>query len=73
MILLHIIILIKELRRNGSKFTWTNKQQVHVMCVLDRVFVSTEWEMLFPMAVIQVETRIGSDHSPLLFTNGSQN
>jgi hypothetical protein len=64
---------LKELRRHGSRFTWTNKQQVPVMCVLDRVLVSTEWEMLFPMAVIQVETRIGSDHSPLLVSDGSQN
>jgi mannosylglycoprotein endo-beta-mannosidase len=64
---------LKELRRHGSRFTWTNKQQVPVMCVLDRVLVSTEWEMLFPMAVIQVETRIGSDHSPMLVTDGSQN
>jgi hypothetical protein len=39
------------------------------MCVLDRVLVSTEWEFLFPLATVKVDTRIGSDHSPLLVSD----
>ena len=31
---------LRELHRTGSRFTWTNKQNPHIMCVLDRVLVS---------------------------------
>ena len=33
-----------ELHRTGSRFTWTNRQNPPIMCVLDRVFVSNAWE-----------------------------
>ena len=31
---------LRELHRIGSHFTWTNKQNPPIMCVLDRVLVS---------------------------------
>jgi exonuclease III len=34
---------LRELHRSGSRFTWTNKQNPPIMCVLDRVLVSNEW------------------------------
>jgi hypothetical protein len=33
-----------ELQRVGARFTWPNNQDNPIRCVLDRVFVSTEWE-----------------------------
>jgi hypothetical protein len=34
--------------------------------VLDRVFVSREWEQKFPKVEVSTLTRVGSDHCPLL-------
>lgn len=36
------------------------------MVVLDRVFVSADWEVQFPLATTQSLIRVGSDHNPLL-------
>ena len=32
--------------------------------------MSAEWEMLFPMCSLHAETRIGSDHVPLILSSG---
>ena len=59
-----------ELARTGARYTWTNKQLNPVRSVLDRVFVSADWEMIFPMCTLVAETRIGSDHVPLILASG---
>jgi hypothetical protein len=41
---------LREIRRTGARYTWSNKQLNPVRCVLDRVFMSTDWETLFPCA-----------------------
>ena len=33
---------LRELHRGGSKYTWTNKQEVPIQSNIDRVLVSTE-------------------------------
>ena len=38
---------LRELRRGGSRYTWTNKQVNPVQSVLDRVFVNNSWEDFF--------------------------
>lgn len=38
--------------------------------VLDRVFVLPDWEVLFPLSSLIAETRIGSDHVPLVLSSG---
>jgi endonuclease/exonuclease/phosphatase family metal-dependent hydrolase len=43
-----------EIIRGGSRFTWTNKQANPIKCVLDRVFVSKDWEHKLPKARTQV-------------------
>jgi hypothetical protein len=58
-------LALRELKRSGARFTWTNKQVNPVRSVLDRVFISPEWEAHFPMVSLSAETRIGSDHTPL--------
>jgi hypothetical protein len=57
---------IKELHRKGGKFTWTNKQQDPIMFVLDRIFVSPEWEQHYRLATCESLTRVGSNHCPII-------
>jgi endonuclease/exonuclease/phosphatase family metal-dependent hydrolase len=57
---------LREMHRTGGSFTWTNKQEPPIMAVLDRVFVSNEWEIQFPLVTTRSLTRVGSDHNPLL-------
>ena len=63
---------LREAARTGARFTWTNKQLRPVRSVLDRVFFTPEWEALFPMCSLVAETRIGSDHIPLIFSSGEE-
>ncbi|KAE8790794.1 hypothetical protein D1007_34782 [Hordeum vulgare] len=58
-----------EIARVGARFTWTNKQEDPIQSVLDRVFVSPQWEFMFPLSSLKVVTRIGSDHTPLPFSS----
>jgi hypothetical protein len=60
--------VIKEMLRKGSRFTWTNKQEQPIMCTLDRVFTSYDWDFNYPWATCEVLTRVGSYHNPLLVT-----
>lgn len=61
-----------ELHRNGAKFTWTNNQDDPVRCVLDRVFVSMDWENHFLRCSLSAEIRLGSDHCPLMLSSGEE-
>jgi len=63
---------LKEIRRSGPKFTWTNKQDYPVMVVLDRFLISTDWEVRFPLCLAWSLTRVGSDHSPIILDSGEQ-
>ena len=61
---------LREVARTSARFTWTNKQLDSVRSVLDRVFMLPDWEMGFPLCTLVVETRIGSDHVPLVYSSG---
>ena len=61
-----------ELHRAGARFTWTNNQDNPVRCVLDRVFVSTEWEAMLPARSLVAEIRLGSNHCPLILHSGEE-
>jgi hypothetical protein len=63
-------LALRELKHSGARFTWSNKQVNPIRSVLDRVFISPEWETHFPMATLSAETRIGSDHTPLILDSG---
>jgi hypothetical protein len=62
----------REICRAGARFTWTNNQATPIRSVLDRVFVSTSWETLFPLCTLTAITRIGSDHCPLILDNSDK-
>lgn len=63
---------LREVARVGAQYTWTNKQLTPVRSVLDRVFMSSEWEVMFPLCSLHAETRIGSDHVPLILSSGEE-
>jgi len=62
---------LREMHRHGGAYTWTNKQSSPIMAVLDRVFISEDWEEHFPLATARSLTRVGSDHNPLLVETDS--
>jgi len=57
---------LRELQRSGSRYTWSNKQNPPILCVLDRVLVSNSWEDKFNLASVLTAPRLGSDHNPLI-------
>jgi hypothetical protein len=59
-----------EVARTGAAYTCTNKQRNPVRSVLDRAFVSPEWEVRFPLSRMIAETQIASDHTPLILDSG---
>ncbi|KAE8816186.1 hypothetical protein D1007_06305 [Hordeum vulgare] len=61
---------LREIARVGARFTWSNKQADPIQSVLDRVFVSPQWEVMFPLCGLKAVMQIGSDHTPLLFSSG---
>jgi hypothetical protein len=61
---------LQELKRSGSKFTWTNKQINPVMVTLDGILVSTEWETKYPLCSAWSRPRLGSDRWPLFLDSG---
>jgi hypothetical protein len=65
-------LALREVRRTGARYTWTNRQLDPVRCVLDRVFMTAEWEALFPLCSLVADTIIGSDHSPLILSSGEE-
>jgi hypothetical protein len=65
-------LALREVARTGARFTWSNRQRSPVRCVLDRVLVSPEWEIQFPLTVLRATTCLGSDHTPLVLDTGSK-
>jgi mannosylglycoprotein endo-beta-mannosidase len=63
-------LALREITRAGARYTWSNNRVDPIRSVLDRVFVSVEWEMAFPLCALRAVTRIGFDHSPLLLLSG---
>jgi hypothetical protein len=59
-----------ELDPSNKKFTWSNNQENLVMAKIDRVFISTDWEVVFPLANVKASDRPPSGHNPLLLNAG---
>ena len=65
-------LALREIRRGGSRYTWTNRQLNPVRSVLDRVLMTNGWEMLFPLCSVTAGTIIGSDHAALILSSGEE-
>lgn len=61
---------LREIYRSGGGYTWSNNQSAPTQSNLDRILVSTDWELKFPLTTLTSLTRVGSDHSPLLLNLG---
>ncbi|KAJ1271692.1 hypothetical protein BS78_06G145400 [Paspalum vaginatum] len=59
---------LREIKRSGSRFSWTNKQLDPVLVNL--ILVSIEWEERFPLCMSWTMTRVRSDHNPVVFESG---
>ena len=44
---------LKELYLHGRQFTWSNERQTPTMTRIDGVFVSVDWDLIFPDAMLQ--------------------
>jgi exonuclease III len=60
-----------EIKNASRQYTWGNNQDNLVMALLDRVFVSTYWERMFPACSVMAKARLGSDHTPLIVDTGA--
>jgi hypothetical protein len=63
-------LALKEIARSGARFTWSNRKSNPVRSVLDRVLVSAEWELKFPLSWLRALPSIGLDHAPLVLDSG---
>jgi hypothetical protein len=63
---LSYILDLRELELSGQQFTWANNLQTPTYEKLDRILVSTEWELKFPKVMVRTLPRGISDHTPLL-------
>jgi hypothetical protein len=50
----------------GRQFTWSNEREAPTLVRLDRVFVTTDWDQLFPDCILHALASSISDHCPLL-------
>jgi hypothetical protein len=63
---------LQELKRVGSRFTWSNKQRNHVLVNLDRVLMTPDWGQHFPLCKVASLMRIESDHAPIIMDIGEE-
>jgi hypothetical protein len=57
---------LKELHLEGRLFTWSNERAHPTLEKIDRVFVSSEWEGLYPGYDLCSLASLCFDHAPLL-------
>lgn len=61
---------LKELEMSGQNFTWSNDHECPLYEKLDRILVSGDWEMHFPLTTVRCLERALSDHAPFLLDSG---
>jgi hypothetical protein len=62
---------LRELEMSGRRYTWANSLPNPTYEKLDRVLISTEWELSHPLSTVVAMSRDISDHSPLLIDTGT--
>ena len=63
---------LMEISISNRVFTWSNNQVSPVFAVLDRVFISVNWDTHFPFSTLVALPRVGSDHTPLVLDTGAR-
>jgi endonuclease/exonuclease/phosphatase family metal-dependent hydrolase len=57
---------LRDVTLSGGLYTWSNNQINPTLERLDRVLMSLEWEILFPLTNLRKKPRFLSDHNPLI-------
>ncbi|XP_075665376.1 uncharacterized protein LOC142635044 [Castanea sativa] len=59
-----------DLGFSGPKFTWTNCRDISdlIQQRLDKVWVNSDWKLIYPEATVSHLARISSDHCPFLLS-----
>lgn len=63
---------LREIEMAGDQYTWSNNHDVPTLEKLDRVLVSQNWEILFPLMTVHKLVREISDHNPLVLDTMEQ-
>jgi hypothetical protein len=61
---------IRELQMSSRRFTWANSLPNPMYEKLDRILISTEWELNNPLLMVVALPRVIFDHIPLLIDSG---
>jgi hypothetical protein len=64
-------VVIKEIHLEGRLFTWSNERAHPTLERIDRLFISVEWDMLFPGHELMSLPSLCSNHAPLLLCTNS--
>jgi endonuclease/exonuclease/phosphatase family metal-dependent hydrolase len=59
---------VKELQLQGRRFTWSSGSADSTLTNIDHVFISEDWEFMFPHCYLQALGSAVSDHCPMLLT-----
>jgi len=62
---------LKEIHMVGRQNTWAGPGDNPTLEKLDRVLVSTEWEIMFPLSTVEPRDGNISDHTPLVLNTGA--
>jgi hypothetical protein len=62
---------LREIVMTGHQYTWAGSGGNPTYEKLDRVLVSTEWEINFPLAKVEARDRNISDHTQLVVSTGT--
>lgn len=60
---------LREVHLNGCAFTWTSARERPTLEKINKVFVSSNWEILFPDNFLQAVPSTTSDHCLLLLSS----
>jgi hypothetical protein len=56
---------LMKIKNSSRQFSWANNPDNLIMALLDRIFVSTCWNNLFPSSSVTSKLIVGIDHTPL--------
>ncbi|XP_020866190.1 uncharacterized protein LOC110224454 [Arabidopsis lyrata subsp. lyrata] len=58
---------MKDLRYKGNPYSWVGKRQKEVIeSCLDRAFINTDWQAIYPASETEFLPIAGSDHAPVI-------
>ena len=61
---------LREIEMSGRQYTWANNLSNPTFDKLDRILVTTEWELKYLLTIVQALNRDISNHTPLLLNRG---